>query len=321
MERQRIPLYKIRRFGEKIGDTFAFVSENFKPLMKYLTYSMLPMSLLMGLATNGYVNGIVGAMPNFASAAGGGSAAAGDFGLTGMLLSSAGMLLVTLLAYPLMEAVVYGLMRVYGERENRLKNLAWSELKPMFMHLLKRAFVLMAFSLGIIVLVFGLTFLSGFLHGLGSAFGITVLLLFYAVLMVLMFPLLLMFPIYLFEDDATLLGALKKSMVWGFRTWGGIFAVFIVLVLLMYIVMSIVSLPWVIALAAKMVFGLEGGGANFVTSPAFSFITYLLSVLNAFVSFLCYAVPQIGLAYQYGHAAEKFDHVTVDTDIEQFETL
>ena len=315
MERQRIPLYKIRRFGEKIGDTFAFVSENFKPLMKYLTYSMLPMSLLMGLAMNGYVNGIVGAMPNFASAAGGGSAAAGDFGLTGLLLSSAGMLLVTLLAYPLMEAVVYGLMRVYGERENRLKNLAWSELKPMFMHLLKRAFVLMAFVLGVLLVIGAIAFLLSYLTGIAMLFVV------YIVLIVLMFPLLLMVPIYLFEDDATLLGALKKSMVWGFRTWGGIFAVVIVLVLLMYIVVSIVSLPWGIALVAKMVFGLEGGGANFVTSPAFSFITYLLSVLNAFVSFLCYAVPQIGLAYQYGHAAEKFDHVTVDTDIEQFETL
>ena len=40
-----------------------------------------------------------------------------------------------------------------------------------------------------------------------------------------------------------------------------------------------------------------------------------------YVGYLCYSVPVIGMAYQYGHASEKVDHVTVATDIEQFETL
>lgn len=50
-------------------------------------------------------------------------------------------------------------------------------------------------------------------------------------------------------------------------------------------------------------------------------MVFLLSVLQSFVTFLCYAVPTIGLAYQYGHAAEKIDHVTVEADIDKFENL
>ncbi|MBR5744661.1 MAG: hypothetical protein IKX94_04970, partial [Muribaculaceae bacterium] len=129
----------------------------------------------------------------------------------------------------------------------------------------------------------------------------------YAVLIAVLVPLSLMAPIYLFEDDATLITSLTKSLRLGFKTWGGVLAVTLVLSLIVGIVAGIVSLPWTIALVMKSMFVATGGGDGFSETLGFNIVLYLLSVLQAFVSFLCYSVPIVGLAYQYGHAAEKIE--------------
>ena len=57
MEKPLIKLYRIRTFGEKISDTFDFVRENFRPLLKYLTYLMLPLSLVQAFAQTNFMGG------------------------------------------------------------------------------------------------------------------------------------------------------------------------------------------------------------------------------------------------------------------------
>lgn len=313
MENQKIPLYKIRSFGVKISDTFAFVSENIKPMLKYITYFLLPVSLVMGLSLNGYLNGITAMSAQMKNA----EPATSD--LATFVSSMGGLIIISVLSYPLLTAIVYSLMKIYEERENGLKDLAWDEMKPTFMRVLGRAFKLMGFGV-LLTLLVGLVL--GFpLIWLFREAGIPILILFYLLLLVVLFPLLLMSPIYLFEDEISLIDALKKSLRLGFKTWGGIFAVVFVLGLIISIISGIVSMPWSIAMVMKMMFTLNEGSDGFTQSVGFNFLTYLFSVLQAFVSYICYAIPLVGLAYQYGHAAEKIDHVTVDSDIEFFDKL
>ena len=130
MERQRIPLYKVRQFGEKINDTFSFVSENFKPLFKYVTYFMLPLALLMALAMNGYMDGVLQTARNP-------DAMSAD-AIANFAVGYGGIILLSLLMGIILPALIYAMMRIYSERENGLKNLTWQELKPTMMHLLKR---------------------------------------------------------------------------------------------------------------------------------------------------------------------------------------
>ena len=59
----------------------------------------------------------------------------------------------------------------------------------------------------------------------------------------------------------------------------------------------------------------------FINSAGYSFLIYLLGVVQAFVGYFAYSLPFIGLAYQYGHASEKVDHVTMESDIDRFEQL
>ena len=319
MERQRIPLYKIRQFGEKINDTFSFVSENFKPLFKYVTYFMLPLALLMALAMNGYMDGVLQTARNPDAMSAG--------VIANFAVGYGGIILLSLLMGIILPALIYAMMRIYSERENGLKNLTWQELKPTMMHLLKRNTKLM-----LAFLFFGLLLFAvfGVLVALSVAIStkvVTLGILFIIVLIVGMVvitvPFSLASPIYLFEEDMTFIGALKKAFRLGMRTWWGIFGVTLVLYIIIGIVSGVISMPWYIATMAKTFFGLEGEGAedSFVNGTMFSFITYLLGVVQAWVGYLCYSVPVIGMAYQYGHASEKVDHVTVATDIEQFETL
>ena len=49
-QKPKIALYVQRSFGEKLTATFDFIKENWKPLMKFTTYLMLPLCLLQGLS-------------------------------------------------------------------------------------------------------------------------------------------------------------------------------------------------------------------------------------------------------------------------------
>ena len=300
MENQKISLYKIRSFGEKIGDTFGFVSENIKPMLKFISLFILPLALVMGWVMNGYANGLALMSRQMANR----GDASTDEVMT-FVMSVGGFLLTAMLAYTLLYAVVYGLMRVYGERENGLKNLAWSEFKPTFFHLLGRTVKLALFwAVAGTLLVVALVAVVAFAV---KQFGLVAIIPIYALLFAVLIPLSLMAPIYLFEDDTTLLTSLAKSLRLGFKTWGGVLAVTLVLSLIVGLVVGIVSLPWSIALMMKAMFAATGGGDGFSETVGFNLVLYLLSVLQAFVSFLCYSIPIIGLAYQYGHAAEKIE--------------
>lgn len=316
-----MPLYKIRSFGEKIGDTFSFVSENFKPLLKFITYFMLPVSLLSGLAMNGYMNSIVKT-----SAMSGGASEPSLSSMAGMFSSVGGLAVFSVVAMVVLPAIVYALMRLYGERENKLSALQWDEFKPLFLQLLKRSLklALVWFLLGIVIMAVCILLVAPImpLFGTNPVGVLLYMLVLFAILLAILIPLALITPIYLFEDETGLIEALTKSFRLGFKTWAGILGVVFVLYLVIYIVSGVVSIPWMIAMVAKTMFGLAGGeGDGFVNSIGFDFLTYLFSVVQAYFGYVCTAIPLIGLAYQYGHAAEKIDHVTVDTDIEQFETL
>ena len=62
-----------------------------------------------------------------------------------------------------------------------------------------------------------------------------------------------------------------------------------------------------------------GGGAT--VSAAYSFVLYLLAVVQAFGVYMSMIFSLLGLAYQYGHASEKIDYVMVESDIDNFDKL
>ena len=114
--------------------------------------------------------------------------------------------------------------------------------------------------------------------------------------------------------------AFRKTFRLGFATWGGVFLILIVMGLIASVSQGIVSIPWYIIYIVKMVFTMSDGGEA-GSSVGLNFAQYLFSVLMLYGSYLSAIFTVVGLVYQYGHASEVVDSITVESDIDNFDKL
>lgn len=311
MEKPLIKLYRIRTFGEKISDTFDFVRENFRPLLKYLTYLMLPLSLVQAFAQTNFMGGYM----DFIDKMGKNVQQNSD---VSQMLSWVGsmtlMVVVDYVAMMLLVAMVYAMMQHYEQRPQRLEGITGEELRPDVTRLLGRQFIVLITSIVVMALF-------GVFAALMAVIHIGMVILAFVLLLVAIPLFALVTPIYLFERETGIVSAYTKSIRLGWKTWGGIVGVGLVLFIIVTIVGSIIETPWTIMLMVKNVLTAQGSDTGFVSSFGYTAIQYLLGVISTYVGNLLMSLLYIGMAYQYGHACEKVDGVTVDRDIENFETL
>jgi hypothetical protein len=318
LSRPKIKIYQVRTFSEKLSATIDFVRENWKALFVHITYLLLPLCLLQAFAMNtffdGYFQLIFGGMKGVAD----NMAMPVSFGVS---------LLANLVAYTvgslLLMSVVYALMQLYVKREERLVGITAADVKPLLFKNMKKSVAIFLVSLLVmvgflIVLVLPIAMLS--MVSLPSVLIGSIVVVVYLLLLIALVPFALVMPICMFEE-INVFRAIAKAYRLGFRTWGGIFGMLFVLSLIASIVQMVVVLPWEVALGIQSYFGLSGEESAFVSSAAYSFIVYLLGVLMLFVSYMVAALPVVGIAVQYGHAADKIDHVAVMENIEHFDQL
>ena len=243
IQRPLIPLYKVRRFGEKISDTFAFIGENIRPLFKYITYLLLPLCLFQALAFNGLMSNYFSTIGNIAGGKLDNDNMFFSDGMQGML----GNFILTMLFYTvgslILISLVYALMYLYEHREGRLSDITFSEIRSLLTRNIKRGVVLILVGFVIVLLFFAWVFLMA----TASPYLFVVA---YIVGLVLIIPMSLAAPIYLFEH-VNVLEAYLKAIRLGFKTFGGVLAVVIVLSLIVGILQMITTLPWEIAMIFK----------------------------------------------------------------------
>ena len=307
-EKPLIKLYRKRTFGDKLSDTFDFVGENFRTLLKYITYLVLPVAIVQTFCMNNFMTGYMESITAITS--GGGR----NFADMLQWLSSMGLyMLVQFVAIILVYAVSYTMMQLYEQRSERLKGVTFDELRPGVVQKCLRQLVLLVTSIAIFV-VFVL--LMALLIAASPYFILPVI-----IIAVVVLPLfVLVYPIYLFEDT-DIVSAYAKSVRLGWKTWAGIVGVMIVLYIISSIISGLISTPWYIMVMAKNLLATQGNTSGFVSSFGYTAIQYLLGVVSSFAGSCIMALMCIGIAYQYGHACDKVDGVGVDQDIENFETL
>ena len=106
----KIELYQKRDFGEKVTATFQFVRENWKPLLKYLTILMLPISIVQSLCMNMYLDeGVINVMDETDTDAFM-AAGMGYYAVTAVCSVVGGVLYY---------ALFYALFAAYGRRDER----------------------------------------------------------------------------------------------------------------------------------------------------------------------------------------------------------
>ena len=147
-EKPLIKLYRKRTFGDKLSDTFDFVGENFRTLLKYITYLVLPVAIVQTFCMNNFMTGYMESITAITS--GGGR----NYADMLQWLSSMGLyMLVQFVAIILVYAVSYTMMQLYEQRPERLKGVTFDDLRPGVVQKCVRQLVLLVTSIAIFVVI------------------------------------------------------------------------------------------------------------------------------------------------------------------------
>lgn len=188
-QKPKVAMYVKRSFGEKLNASFDFIKENWKLLLKFITYLLLPVSLIQALSLNGLMGGAlkISAVANTTAMAASPSSLVGFMSYYGLYM------LVFMIGTILLTSLIYAMIRTYNEREERLEGITLGSLKPLLFHNIKKLLILTLFGILLVLIV-------GVVIGVLAALSLFTLFLTIPVIIAFTVPLALWAPIYLFED-------------------------------------------------------------------------------------------------------------------------
>lgn len=312
-KQRRIHLYASRSIGETLSATFDFVTQNFVPLIKFLSAFLLPVSALMGLSYQSM----------FSSFAHIDNLNDETEQILSVVMGYLPVLLLCLIGALLTVAVTYTLMQKYQQRDNLLKGLTLSEIKPLLKHNLWRVLkmLLLLTLIGIVAFVV-LVLVATMIMSIGSKFEAFLFLLYMAMLAIAL-PLGLVLPLCVFEPELGLFSCVKKALRLGFKTWGTLFVVMLVITMLVQIVSFILMIPFLFTTMTTMFFEIDSSqyaSLAYTSSAWFSVLTFASSLLFCFGLLLMSALSFVAFAFCYGRAADKVEGVSVKNAVQNFDS-
>ena len=297
----KIAFYEERTFGDKFNVTFEFIRQNWKIMLRYVSYVVLPLCLLSGLLLHVLIDsGLISTKDEWTQSS-------PFFG------SYVGIVAVMSLASWWVATVVFSLMQVYNYRTDGLQGVTTEDLKPYFKHNAWRLFKLNLTAL-LLCLLYGIS-----ASILGALIPVLAVLLVLISLLLLFVPLLLVGPVYIYED-ISVWKAWGRGIRLGWNTWGGIFALGIVMTLLASVAEGIMGIPWQICYLLKVTLADYDNG-SFVNSVGFSLLSYVTSCVMIYAQLLCSCLFFVSISYLYSHAAEQEDDMSVEEGIKNFEEM
>lgn len=312
-KQRRINLYASRSIGETLSATFDFVAQNFVPLIKFLSAFLLPVSALMGLSYQSLLS-------SFAHIE--------DYDDETELILSAvtgyiPVFVLCLIGALLTVAVTYTLMQKYQQRDNLLKGITLNEIKPLLKHNLWRLLkmLLLLTLIGMVAFV-ALVLVAAMIMAIGGKFEVFLFLLYMAMLAIAL-PLGLVLPMCVFEPELSLFSCVKKAVRLGFKTWGTLFVVMLVITMLVQIVSVILIIPFMFTTVASMFFEIDSSqyaSLAYTSSAWFSVLTFASSLLFCFGLLLMSALSFVAFAFCYGRAADKVEGVSVKNAVQNFDS-
>lgn len=312
-KQRRINLYASRSIGETLSATFDFVTQNFVPLIKFLSAFLLPVSALMGLSYQSMFSSFAN-IENLNDE---------TELILSVVMSYLPVLVLCLIGALLTVAVTYTLMQKYQQRDNLLKGLTLSEIKPLLKHNLWRVFkmLLLLTLLGMVAFVV-LVLVATMIMSIGSKFEAFLFLLYMAMLAIAL-PLGLVLPLCVFEPELGLFSCVKKALRLGFKTWGTLFVVMLVITMLVQIVSFILMIPFLFTTMTTMFFEIDStqyASLAYTSSAWFSVLTFASSLLFCFGLLLMSALSFVAFAFCYGRAADKVEGVSVKNAVQNFDS-
>jgi len=298
-------LYRKRAFSEKFNLAFDWLRDNWRPILRFSTIFLLPISLLQGFGYSD-MTGLSEIVSSFSSASTLHEASIWAFFLS-LFCSMAGIFLSYSLFFSLIK-----LSFVDGAdlKELSLRDV-WRTMKKNMGRLLLGGFLLsFVFGLGMsVVTVVSMPFIQiAYVGGL---------LLFLILLALCLFAVVLLpfLPIYMLDEDVSFDFAFSQGFRLGWKCIWGFLGVAAVVGVLSYTLAGLGHAPVIIFLALKPI---VLSRALSTSAVLVDFFIYLSSVVASYVGFLVTMLSVLTLSIQTGHAADKIDGVSADDEIDGF---
>lgn len=288
---QKIKLYKIRNFSEKLNATIEFIRQNFIPLGKAIIYIVGPLAILTGLLLSQYFSFLFENMKseNFENIQ-------NPFGAV-FNSSYFGFILMSMVAAALNISIVLNYMRLYQHNyPNEITvtdvlNLSWRDILPL----------IGLFVIGGILAVFGL-----FIFIIPGIYLIIVLSLSSSTL--------------IFERKG-IAEAINRSFKLIKGKWWSTFGLIVVTYFIMQAVAMIFIIPFYVFYFLGIFTMVEESGITTEVSSIWFQAGMTLSIMFMLLgSFITQCIPVIAINFQYFNLVERHESVGLLTDIEQLDT-
>lgn len=303
-EKKREKLYQIRNFGDKFSATIEFINQTWKPMVRISLYLLLPFVIIQSAGQYGFFDI---SMRNIGKNNG-----FDTNYIVSLVLMVAGALPLCVLTLSL----VYGMMSDYFSGEE-LQDITVSSLWPRLRQNIRRGLPIMLVGIAVAIILTGVVVLLFVMFRSVVLDSLLAIALYAAVL-----PVLSLWPAAcMLNDDSDVFGSLLDAFQYGFKTWGSLFLLVIVMGIIVYAVSSLVSLPAIALFVVKAIFfpGMMVG--NMAGGIGFSLLGFLLLAAGNFFSVLAYVFLLVGLGFHYGSAVEQIDNVSIKEDISNFDRL
>ena len=289
---QRILLYKERNASECMNAAFDFMRQNWRILLRDSLYVLLPICIIQTVGIVSVAEGIL--------------AQVSEPPIADMVT----FLCFGLVGFVLLNAVLWTMVKLYHERTDGLASVTGAVFRKQFWPMLGR----MAIAVIPILLIMAPALVVSTIVMLFVPFA-------FFVYMLVALPILLVAPIYALED-VSIVAAVKRAFVLGFKQMGVLLLMAITLVVMVYVLQGIVMLPLALIFALRAF--LADPTATLV-NPMFTMggkvLFDLFSVLFCYVTYLSIAVVLLSAAYLYGSSAQKGEDRSLVSDIDNFENL
>lgn len=307
-----IEFHKARDFSKKVNDTFEFLRQNFKPLIKSILFIAGPPVLMGSLL----IGSFIGELFNFtqSSYTNGGGEMAGNYFMSvnfWLQIILAGIFL--LVSGVVSISSINNYILLYGEKKSNQIEVSevWSRVKETFwMYLGTMVFFTILFLLGymlMLVPVILLSTISPWLLVL-SVFGVII------VLFYLLFGASLTFFIRAYEKIG-FFSAISRSFYLVKGKWWSTFGLIMVLSMIVSTMSYLFIMPWYIA---TIVSTLHNTSTNVFQEPSLNWkiLTMLSFTLYYLAQMVLYSIPNVGIAFQYFNLVELKEAKGLLDDIE-----
>jgi hypothetical protein len=227
------------------------------------------------------------------------------------------LLFCMLIGSAILSGLVYALMQTYATRADRLQNLTLNDFKERLTGNTWKCLRIIFFLIFVTIVIIAF---AGLLAVLVSVYSLILTIPLLILFILCLIPFMLLVPAYIFEREISFFGAVRKAWKLGISTLGGMFGLMFVLSIITSVIQTVTMLPWYITIIVGNVMAIttESGMDQ---SVIYKFILYILGLIQSYGVYVSSVISVTGLAFQYFHAREKVEGVTIESNISNFNNL